>query len=497
MEKEVSEDLEFVNNYQKEIILLSQANALLDWDREVYMPKLGINSRAEQSALLSEIIHKRMIEDRLFSVLRKLKSKGLKGKNRIMVNKLYKDVSNARKIPKEFVSAIAKAVTLGNAAWLEARRRNDFFVFKDRLEKIVSLKQEYAKYIGLKGHLYNSLLDYYEEGMTVETLKPLFFRLKEELVKLLKKIESMEKYKKQKRLLSGEFSKEKQIEFVNDVIKRIGLAKEKSRIDFSEHPFTTKIGLGDVRITTAIRDKALFAFESSIHEAGHALYEIGLPEEDAFNVLGEAPSLGIHESQSRFWENMIGKSKDFWKFYFPKFKKEFNLNLDFDSFFREINFVFPGKIRVESDEVHYCLHVILRFEIELGLISGEIAVKDLPRIWNSKMKEFFGVKVKNDVEGCLQDVHWSNGLIGYFPTYALGSIYAAQIFDAMQKDFDVNKKVEKGEFKKIKEWLKERIHKYGSMYFADEIIKKTCGKGLDVKVYLNYLTKKYGEIYGF
>ncbi len=487
--------LEFVNAYQKEIILLNQVNALLDWDRETYMPVRGIDSRAEQSALLSERIHEKLISKELFASLEKLRKSELRGKDKVMVEKLYKDVSNARKIPKEFVSEMARAVTLGNAAWLEARRKNDFFIFKDRLEKIILLKREYAKYIGLKGHLYNSLLDDYEEGMTVELLKPRFFRLKEELIKLLRKIESTEKYKEQKRLLVGEFSKEKQIELVRDVVARIGLDEKKSRIDFSEHPFTTKVGVNDVRFTTAIRENPLFAFESSIHEAGHALYELGLPEKDAFNVLGEAPSLGIHESQSRFWENMIGKSKTFWKFYYPKFKKEFNLNLD--SLFREINFVFPGKIRVESDEVHYCLHVILRFEIELGLISGEIAVKDLPRIWNFKMMEFFRVEIENDVEGCLQDVHWSNGLIGYFPTYVLGSVYASQIFNAMRKDFNINKDVESGEFGRIREWLKERIHKYGSRHFTDEIIQKACGGGLDVRIYIDYLTKKYGEIYGF
>ena len=498
----VKEDLGLINKHQKEIILLNQANSLLGWDEQTYMPKKGINSKSEQSAYLSEIAHEKLIFDKLFSVLKRVKRAKLKTKDKIMIDKFFKEVLKARKLPKEFVKELSKTTTLASSAWREAREKKKFGIFRPHLEKIIKLKRKQARYIGLRGHPYNSLLDSFEEGMTAEKLKPVFEKLKRELIELLRKIESSYQYKKQKKKFTlKNFPKEIQMEFVKDVSKRIGLENERTRIDLSEHPFTTKIGVGDVRITTNFRKDPLFSFGSSIHEAGHALYELGMPEKDAYNILCDAPSYGLHESQSRFWENMIGKNKAFWKFYFPKFNKKFNLKLGkngFDDWYKEINYVFPGKIRIESDEVHYCLHVILRFEIELGLIEGSIKVKDLPKIWNAKMKEMLGAVPKNDVEGVLQDVHWSGGAIGYFPTYALGTIYATQIFNKLKKIYlKIEKDMERGEFSKIRNWLKNNIHKHGSKYLAEDIIERACGEGLNPDVYVKYLNKKYGEIYGF
>ena len=285
------------------------------------------------------------------------------------------------------------------------------------------------------------------------------------------------------------------IELTKDVTKKMGLEETNFRIDLSEHPFTTKIGFNDVRITTNIRDKPLFAFESTIHEAGHALYELGCPEKHKFDVLGEAPSLGIHESQSRFWENMIGKSKPFWKYYFKLFDKKFKLG-NFEEWYFELNQINPSPIRIESDELHYCLHVILRFELELSLIDGSIEVKDLPKLWNKKMKEYIGIMPKNDVEGVLQDVHWSGGNIGYFPTYAIGTIYASQLYKRLKsKNKNLEKDISKGDFTKITKWLKVNIHQHGRKFLAEEIIKKATGEGLNIETYLDYLTKKYTSLY--
>lgn len=495
------EDLDFVKAQQKEIIVLGQAGALLGWDQETYMTHEGVEARAEQASLLSKLSHERMIDGKLHSTVNRLIKGGkLKGDDKIMVEKLHKFISRSRKIPKEHVEEISRTVMRAGPAWREARKKNDFKVFEKHLKKIIDLKRRGAEYVRLKGHKYNSLLDEFEEGMTVERLKPIFERLKYDLVELLKKIEGSAKYKKQKKVMSvgRKFDEEVQRAFVEGVAKRMGLGENESRIDLSEHPFTTKIGHGDVRVTTAFRKDPLFSFGSTVHEAGHALYELGMPKKHMYNVLGDSPSLGLHESQSRFWENNVGRSWAFWKFYFPRFKKAFGLKGSFDQWFREVNFVQPGFIRIESDEVHYCLHVILRFEIEMGLLDGSIEVKNLPEVWNNKFKEMFGRVPRNDVEGVLQDVHWSMGAVGYFPTYAIGTMYAAQLYAQLKKEYSgLEKAIAKGKFDKIKDWLRMKVHQHGSKYLADDVIKKVVGKGLDPSVYVKYLNEKYGKMYGF
>ena len=495
----MKKELDLVRKYQKEMLSLGRANALLNWDQEVYMPEKGIGARAVQSSLLSGLIHQRATSDDFYDAVRKLMKSELAGDEEIMVRKLYKNLSKARKIPHELVEELSHATTLAGPAWRRARREKSFGVFEPYLKRIIELKRREAGFVKMRGHLYNGLLDDYEEGMSAEKLRPIFKRLKTGLIDLLGKIENSASYKKTgKSVFVKELSINSQKKFVEDVSERIGLTKDRSRIDLSEHPFTTKFGAGDVRITTAYRKDPFFAFSSTIHESGHALYELNLPEKNEYDVLGDAPSLGLHESQSRFWENNVGKSKSFWRFYFPKFKKEFSLKCGFDEFYKEVNSVEKGMIRIESDEVHYCLHVILRFEIELGLIDGSVKVKDLPKIWNGKMKEYFGKEPKNDVEGVLQDMHWSGGNIGYFPTYAIGTVYAAQLWNSLvRKVKGVEKYIEKGDFTKVREWLKENVHKYGSRYLAEDVIRRACGEGLKPEIYLEYLKDKYREIYRF
>ena len=491
--------LELVKEYQKEIILLSNATALLGWDQETYMPSKAIESRSEQVSLLSSLIHEKLTSEKLFDAVKKLRnSKSVKGDDKIMIEKLYKDLLKARKIPNEFVKELSKTQSLAVKAWKEAKTKSNFKIFQPHLEKLVKLKIKEANYIKIPGHIYNSLLDSYEEGMTAEKLKPKFEKLKIDLLSLLNRIKNSEEYKKREiKLMKKEITNEMQMYFIKDVIKRIGLNEECSRIDFSEHPFTTKTGFNDVRITTIIKKhNSLSSFGSSIHEAGHALYELNMPENHKYDILGDAPSLGIHESQSRFWENMIGLSKPFWIFYYPKFDAKLNINGNLNQWYKEINNVSAGFIRVDSDEVHYCLHVILRFEIELGLIEGSIKVKDLPLVWNKKMKEFFGLVVKNDSEGVLQDIHWGWGNFGYFPTYALGTIYAAQLYKVIKKKYPkIEQDIKKGDYSKIRLWLNDNIHKYGRKLLTEEIIKKACGEGLNPDKYISYLDKKYSKIY--
>ncbi len=279
------------------------------------------------------------------------------------------------------------------------------------------------------------------------------------------------------------------------------LEKDRVRLDVSTHPFTTSIGYDDVRITTNFeRENPLFSFFSTVHEAGHALYELGMPRDEFKDtVISDSPSLGLQESQSRFWENMIARNKNFWKYFFPIFKKTFSnkfVSSDEQIWYRYVNLVKPSPIRVEADELTYCLHVILRFELENNLIDDKIKVTELPNSWNEKMKEMFDIIPKNDKEGVLQDMHWSGGSFGYFPTYSIGTIYASQLFKKLSEEKqNIFNEIEKGNFSNILNWLRENVHKYGRIMTADEIIKKTCGEGLNSKVFVDYLKNKYYELY--
>ena len=496
----MNQDLPFINQYQKETALLGYVLAGLGWDQLTYMPEKALDSRSEQISYLSHLIHKKTIDDSLYAALQRLKKrKDLTSKQLLILKKVLRDVEKSRKLPEEFVKKLSKTTSLAYQAWQKARDTKDFKVFQPYLQEIVELKKQECAYIKKPGHPYNSLLDSFEEGMTVEKLKPVFEKLRKELIVLLRKIQQSEVYRKQKKTLLGKkLPLDKQKELCYDLIKRVGLTDDASRLDLSTHPFTQTLGVHDVRITTNFRDDPLFSFDSTLHEAGHALYELQLPEEDAYTVLGIAPSLGIHESQSRFWENMIGKSRCFWNYYFPKFKKTYGLKGNFEQMYREINFVHPHFIRIESDEVTYCLHIILRFELELGLLEGSLKVHDLPKVWNAKMKEYLGITPKNDVEGVLQDMHWSQGAIGYFPTYALGTIYAAQLYEQLVKEHpSVEREIARGDYTFIQNWLKSNVHRVGSKMLADEIIQKICGTGLNVDSYIHYLNQKYSQLYNF
>lgn len=495
----MNKDLQLIYNFQKEEKILGHIARILEWDNQVYMPKKAIHSRAEQLAEIYQLIHKKTISNELFNSLKKLRKKKLSKKDSLIVKKLYKDVLRARKLPESFIRELTKTTTIAHQSWKEARKKNNFKIFQPGLEKIIKLKQKEAQYIKEPGHIYNSLFDQYEEGMTVEKLKPIFAKLKKQLIILLKNIKSSQVYKNQKKtLLKKNFPEEKQRKLCEEVIKKIGLQEESSRLDLSTHPFTEKLGVDDVRITTNFRKDPLFSFTSTIHEAGHALYELQLPKQESYTILGEAPSLGIHESQSRFWENNIGKSRSFWKYYYKKFNKEYNFKGSLQQWYKEVNMVHPSFIRVEADEVTYCLHAILRFEIEIGLIEGSIKVKDLPKIWNKKMKESLGITPKTNTEGVLQDVHWSGGYLGYFPTYAIGSIYSAQLYAQLKREKPgIDKQIEKGNFSQIITWLKNKVHSHGSKLMAEEIIKKATKQGLNPDIYVNYLNNKFSKIYKF
>lgn len=500
----MKESLDFIYKEQKEFSTFSGISALLGWDQMTYMPKMGISERSEQSALISRIIHERVVSDRLWNNIEILTKKEnfskLNYKDRLVVSRLKKDVEKARVVPSDFVERMTKITTISYQSWEEARGKNDFKVFSPNLEKIVELEKEYCGFFDIPGPRYNTLLDDYEEGMTVEKLQREFSYLKKELIKIFEKIKSSSIFENQKKL-DIKLDEEKQRKLSNIVIEKMQLPKEKSRIDVSTHPFTTSIGYDDVRFTTNYgRENILFSFFATVHEAGHALYELNmLKNEFKDTIISDSPSLGLHESQSRFWENMIGRSKAFWKLFYPFFQNESSYlqnNVSFEDWYRIVNQVKPSLIRVEADELTYCLHVILRFELEAGLMEDKISVKSLPQLWNEKMNEMLGIVPKNDVEGVLQDMHWSGGSIGYFPTYAIGSIYSSQIFKKITEINDkLNFEIEQGDFTNCIDWLRKNIHSYGRKYTADEIIKKSCKEGLNSKVFVDYLKDKYYTLY--
>ena len=496
----MKESLDFIYKEQKELSTFGGIAALLGWDQMTYMPKMGSTERSEQGALISRLSHEKVISDNFWRHIQNLLKNfnNLSEKDKAVVSKLAKDVEKSRKIPSDFVERMSRTTTLAYQAWENARVKNDFVVFAPHLEKIIELENEYYDFIKLPGPKYNTLLDDYEEGMTVSILKKEFSFLKKNLIDILQKIMSSETYNKQEKI-NIKVDKEKQKKLSQIIFEKMLLPNDKARIDVSTHPFTTSIGFDDVRITTNYdKSSPLFSFFSTVHEAGHALYELGMPRDEfMYTVISDSPSLGLHESQSRFWENNIARSMSFWKYFYSIFQGTSDYkNSDLVKWYRLVNQVRPSLIRVEADELTYCLHVILRFELEVDLMDDKIKVNDLPQLWNDKMNEMFGIIPKNDVEGVLQDMHWSGGSIGYFPTYAIGSIYSSQIY---KKISEVNKNLEaeiqQCNFQNILNWLRENIHKYGRLFTADEIIKKACGEGLNSRIFVNYLKDKYYKLY--
>ena len=499
----MKESLDFIYKVQKELTYFGGIAALLGWDQMTYMPPKGIQSRAEQLSLLSRLIHEKATSEILFKHLSSLyqEQNRLSEKDRVVVKKLYRDIEKARKIPSSFVEKLAKTTSMAYAVWQEAKEENNFSLFKPHLETIVELERRYCDYVKLPGHPYNSLIDDYEQGMTVDVLKKEFTLLRSQLVEILQNIKDTTMYQQQHQIhMTFDVAQQKQL--CDVLLTHLNVPLERARLDVSAHPFTTAMGDDDVRFTTNYDHEGfLSSFFSTMHETGHALYELGiLKGEYTDTVISDAPSLGIHESQSRFWENMVARSKPFWTYFsgiFQRIAPDISRGIHADDWYRFVNQVRPSLIRVEADELTYCLHVILRFELELGLLEEKISVAELPECWNQKMTEFLGVTPDTDREGVLQNMHWSGGAFGYFPTYAIGTMYASQLFHQLLKQRQtVKDEISKGDFSAIQGWLSEHVYQYGSLMTADEIIKKACGEGLNSKVFLAYLKEKYFPLYG-
>jgi len=487
--------------------ILDGINKVIQWDNETYMPPGGAEIRGEQLQALAGIIHKERTNKKYISSLEKLinldtgkiKFDNLSPAKKSAVQYWRRDLQKALALPNAFVKKIAKLQSESMHAWKKARENNNFEEFAPYLDKLTKMNREKAEYIGYEKNPYDALLNTFEPDMTTDEVSKLFSSVKKSISSLLKKI--LTKKQINDAFLHGKFAEKKQMAFGEIIVQDMGINKINNRIDFSTHPFSSASHPSDSRITTRIHPTSIMSnILALLHEGGHSLYEMGLPEEHYGSPLCEAISFGIHESQSRWWETRIGKTKPYWKHYLPTLKNTFKGKFEkvtANTFHKAINKVEPSPIRVEADEVTYPLHVILRFEIEKALIDGSITAKDVPNTWNKMMNELLGITPNSDKEGCLQDIHWSMGAFGYFPTYTLGNMYAAHFFEKFEKDHpNWEKLVSKGNLTFINDWLHNAVHRHGRRYSSKELLKKVTGKKFSEKAYVNYLTNKYSDIYG-
>jgi len=489
--------------HSRETALLQSVEQLLSWDQRTMIPAKGHAFRAEQLTLLARLIHERETDPRVGEHLAAAEGSDLtadpESTEAVNIREWRRHFDRATRIPQHLAVALAQAAAEGQTAWEEARPRNDWPAFMPYLERLVSLSRQQAEALGYTTEPYDALLDGYEVGERAADLEPLFRSLRDSLVKLLDAVQGSSRTPDEA-VLHRHYPRALQEQFCREAVARIGYNFEAGRLDPTAHPFSTGLGPGDIRITTRY-DEHYFsgAFFGALHEAGHALYDLGLPPEHWGSPRGQAISLGIHESQSRTWENLVGRSLGFWRNFFPRAQELFPAlrDVDLEVFHFAINRVAPSLIRVEADEVTYNLHIVFRFELERGLINGGLEVRDLPDAWNAKVQEYLGLTPPDHRDGVMQDVHWSAGYFGYFPTYTLGNIYAAQFFASAAAEMgDLEEGFARGEFGPFLQWLRERIHSQGSRYRPRDLVQRVTGKELNSRFLEDYLAGKFSALYG-
>jgi carboxypeptidase Taq len=499
----MTNQLEQFKKLISELTDLGRANAVVGWDQQVYMPHGGAEDRGYVLATLAGLIHEKFTSDEMGKLLADLvpqaKQMDPDSDDACLILRTAHEFEKQTKIPTEKVAEMAQVNTMAEVAWEHARADNNFKLFQPELEKVVELKKEYAGYFKPYDHIYDPLLDDYEPGLKTVEVKEIFGKLRPQQVELLKAIS--QKPEIDDSYLHTAYPEKDIWDFSVDVLTRFGFNWNRGRQDKSVHPFTTSFGIDDVRITNRFdADNPFSTLFTTMHEGGHAMYEQGIDHALARYPIATGASMAIHESQSRMWENIVGRSKSFWKFFFPILKKDFPAQLDgikMEQFYRAINKVEPSLIRTESDEATYNLHIMLRLELEIALLEGSLAVKDLPEAWNARMKDYLGIVPPNDKLGVLQDVHWSSGLMGYFPTYALGNLLSAQWWEKILVDIPtIENQIENGKFDELLAWLRLNIHRHGAKFEPQDLVKRVTGSKITPEPYMRYLTKKYSEIYG-
>lgn len=502
----MDKDLAYGNliTHVKECALLGSCGSVLGWDERTHMPHAGSAHRAEQIALLARMTHEKMTDPKVGDWLAEVEDSPdyrLKDSHHhVNVREIRRVYDRAVKLPKELVEEIARVTTRAQQVWQEARAKDDFAEFQPWLEKIVRLKRQEAERVGFKDVAYDALLDEYEPGASTKEITRVFAELRQDLVPLVQAIAASGK-KPRADILERDYAVDRQEIFGQAAAAAIGFDFDAGRLDTTTHPFCSGIGPGDCRITTRYHPRHFnHAFFGILHEAGHGIYEQGLDPERYGTPLGSATSLGIHESQSRMWENQVGRSRSFWEHFFPQAQRVFLDSLrdvTLDDWVFAINDVQPSFIRVEADEATYNMHIILRFELEQALIGGDLNAVDVPAAWKEKFKKSFNLTPPDNRSGCLQDIHWSMGGIGYFPTYTLGNLYAAQLMDQARQDLgDLDADFRRGEFGRLKGWLNEKVHKPGQRYRSAELCQRVTGKPLSHKPLIAYMRKKYAPLYG-
>jgi carboxypeptidase Taq len=499
MHKETARLLEL----DREHSLVMHIGAILGWDQETYMPPKAIEERSSQLALLEGLAHQKAVNPEIGELLAALEAKSdLSEDEKAYVRVVRRDYDRETKLPEAFVTEYAKEASLSQAAWADAKKNNDFAAFKPHLSRMVELNKKRAHYLNPNAKPYDVLLDLFEPGSTQESVAAVFAKMKSYLVEILTRIR--ERPQIEDKCSGRRVDKHTQERISQYFMKVLGYERDRGRLDVSAHPFTTTLGADDVRITTRyVEDYFPSSLFSTIHESGHALYEMGIdPNPDYRGTkLAEAVSMAVHESQSRLWENIVGRSPAFWERHFPALSAllgEVGEGLDLESFVKSINRVSPSFIRTEADEVTYGLHVIARFKLESALFDGSLNVEEVPEAWRAKYRELLGIEAPDDRQGCLQDVHWSMGAFGYFPSYALGNLYGAQFWAALKKEIpDVEARISGGDTSAVLAWLRKNVHVQGSRYTPGELVKKVTGQALDPVWFEKYLREKYSKIYGF
>jgi carboxypeptidase Taq len=492
----------------KTIAHLTAVGSLLNWDQETYMPQAAAGARAEQQELVATLTHERRTSPRVGELLAACEQdRDLMGQHdspaAANVREMRRDYDLATKLPTDLVAEIAKTTSIAQEHWKTAREKSDFATFAPWLEKVVALMRRKAECYGIRlgGEAYDALLDVYEPGATARQIEAVFTPLRPRLTALVARLAQSPK-KPNPRLLELKAPQAQQHAFGQEVLRAMGFDLNAGRLDTTTHPFCSEMGAGDTRLTTRYNtDSFLEPLYGTMHEAGHGLYEQGLPKHERFGEpLAEAISLGIHESQSRMWENFVGRSRPFWTWALPVAQRCLTPLLDgvsVEEIYGAANWVEPSFIRVEADEATYNLHIMLRFKLERALIAGDLRVKDLPGAWNAAFKEHLGLDVPDDRRGCLQDVHWSFGLMGYFPTYTLGNLYAAQFWEKINSDIPgLAGQMAKGEFGQLKGWLNANVHAHGRRYRAGELCERLTGKPLSADPLMRHLEGKLAPIYG-
>jgi carboxypeptidase Taq len=493
-----------VCRHARQTALLSSTEELLDWDERTKMPEAAGPYRAEQTTLISGLVHQRWTDPQLVAALSELAEGPLAGDAAgdaaVTIRRLKRHVDKQLKLPRSLVEELTRTAVLGQQAWEQARRQKDFKLFQPLLEKTVGLKRQQAEALGYPDVPYDALLDDYEPEERTAAVGRVLSGLREQLVPLVAAIRQSPRRPKVD-ILQREFPVAVQKTFGQEAARAIGFDFGRGRLDVTTHPCCTTLGPHDCRITTRY-DEHFFssAFFGILHEAGHGLYEQGLPTECYGLPLGEAVSLGIHESQSRLWENLVGRSRAFWEFFYAAAQARFPAALGdvrLEDFYFAVNDVRPSLVRVEADEATYNLHILIRFELEQDLLADNLRVGDLPGAWNEKYEKYLGVRPADDLQGVLQDVHWAAGLVGYFPTYTLGNLYAAQFFAAADAQLGgVAAQFARGQFQPLRDWLREQIHCHGRRYTAAELVRRVTGRPLGPEPLMAHLRAKFGPLYG-